>query len=87
MRCEGLTAEDGTAVGYRRFKAFGVDAPVWELTLCLTLGFTTDAGDVAEEIPESAAEDVAFVFWHLQGFLDGIGEAVACEAEVLEHGR
>ena len=30
-------------------------------------------------------EDVTFVGWHLQGFLDGVGEAVAREAEVLEH--
>ena len=47
--------------------------------------FAADAGDVAEEVSESAAEDVAFVGWHLQRFLDGVGESVLCEAEVLEH--
>ena len=45
-----------------------------------------DAGDVAEEVSESAAEDVAFVRWHLEGFLDGVGEAVVGELEVFEHG-
>ena len=85
MRCEGLTAEDGTVVGDGGFKAFGVDAPVWVLALCFALCVATDAGDVAQEVSEPAPKDVAFVFWHLQGFLDGVCEAVACEAEVLEH--
>ena len=41
---------------------------------------------MSQDVSESAAEDVAFVGGHLQRFLDGIGEAVAREAEVLEHG-
>ena len=84
--CEGLSSEDRAVVWDWGFKAFGVDALVWERTLCFAFCFASDAGDVAEEISESAAEDVALVAWHLQGFFDGIGEAVACETEVLEHG-
>ena len=30
-------------------------------------------------------EDVASVRWHLQGILDGVGEAVTREGKVLEH--
>ena len=56
------------------------------LTGFFALSRLSDAGDVAEEVSESAAEDVAFVTWHLQRFLDSIGESVAGEAEVFEHG-
>lgn len=87
MWCEGLPSQHRAVIGYRRFKAFRVDAPVGELALCLAFCFTADAGDVAEEVSEPAAEDVAFVVGHLQGFMDGVGEAVACEFEVLEHER
>ena len=83
MRCEGLPAEHGTVVGDWGFKASGVDTPVWELTLLLTLLFTADTRNIPQDITESAAEDVAFVGWHLQRFLDGVGEAVLCESEVL----
>lgn len=86
MRCERLSTEHRAIVRDRRFKAFGVDASVWKLTPFFALLFTADAGDVAKDVSESAAEDVAFVVRHLQRFLDGVGEAVACEAEVLEHG-
>ena len=86
MRCERLPAEHWTVVWDRGFKAFGVDASVWGLTFFLTRVLcAADAGDVAEDVSETAAEDVAFVGRHLQWFLDGVGEAVACEAEVLEH--
>ena len=54
--------------------------------MCFALFFTADAGDVSEEVSESAAEDVAFVCWHPQRFLSGVCESVAGEAEVLEHG-
>ena len=86
MRCKGLTAEDGAVGWHWCFKAFGVDAPIGVLTLFLTLSRITDAGDVAEQVSESAAEDAAFVVWHLQRFSDGIGEAVLCESKVIEHG-
>lgn len=87
MRSERLTAEHRTVVWHWRFKTFGIDAPLWELTLFRTRFFRiADAGDVAEQVSEPAAEDVAFIFWHLQRFLDGVCEAVLCEAEVLEHG-
>ena len=88
VRCERLAAEHRTVGGDGGFKAFGVDAPIGELTLFLARVLcAADAGDVAEDVSEPTAEDVAFVGWHLQRFLDGIGEAVAREAEVLEHGR
>ena len=82
-----LTPEDMTVVRHWRFKAFGVDASIGKLALRLTVFRATDTGDVAQYIAEPAPENVAFVLRHLQRFLDGIGEAVACEAEVLEHGR
>ena len=56
------------------------------LTGFFALSRLSDAGDVAEQVPESAAEDVAFVAGHLQRFLDGVGESVAGELEVIEHG-
>ncbi len=87
MRCEGLSSEHRAIVWHGCFKAFGVDAPIWEYTLCFALLRAADAGDVAEDVSEPAAEDVAFMAWHLQGFLDGVCELVACEAEVLEHCR
>ena len=46
----------------------------------------SDARDVAWDICEPVSEDVAFVLWYPQRFLDGISEAVACESEVFEHG-
>ena len=55
--------------------------------MVLTLLLGPNAGGLPEDVPESAAEDVAFVGGHLERFLDGIGEAVAREAEVLEHGQ
>ena len=86
VRCERLTAEHRTVVWDGGFKAFGIDAPVRELTLFLARFLcAADAGDVAEDVSESAAEDVTFVAWHLERFLDGVGEAVLREAEVLEH--
>ena len=87
VRCERLTAEH-RAVGWDwGFKAFRVDTPVGEFALFLTRFLCpADAGDVAEDVSEPTAEDVAFVAWHLQRFLGGVGEAVAREAEVLEHG-
>lgn len=45
-----------------------------------------DASDIAEELSEPTAEDVRFEGWHLQRLLDGVGEAVVGESEVLEHG-
>ena len=86
VRCERLTTEHRTVGGDWGFEAFGVNAAIWELTLFLTRVLcTADAGDVAKDITEPAAEDVAFVGRHLQLFLDGVGEAVLCEAEVLKH--
>ena len=87
VRCEGLSTEHRAVVWYWGFKAFGVDAPVWELTLFFALLLTADTRNVPQDVSESAAEDVAFVVWHLQRFLDGIGESVACESEVLEHAK
>ena len=86
VRCERLAAEH-RAVGWDGcFKAFRVDAAVGKFALFLTRFLCpADAGDVAEDISESAAEDVAFVGRHLQRLLDGVGEAVACETEVLKH--
>ena len=88
MRCERLTAEHRTVGWDGCFKAFGVDAAVGKFALFLTRVFCpADAGDVAEDVSEPAAEDVAFVGRHLQRFLDSVGEAVAREAEVFEHGE
>ena len=85
MRSKRLTSEDGAIVGDGGFKAFGVNAPLWELTLLLTSPRTADAGDASQDISQSSTEDVALVSGHPQRLLDGVGEAVAGEAEVLEH--
>ena len=85
VRGERLASEEGTIIGYWGFKAFGVNALLRELALLLALPRTPDAGDAPQDIPQPAAEDVAFVFWHLQRLLDGVGESVSCESEVLEH--
>ena len=82
-----LTAEDNAILWHGGFKAFGVDASFWGLTPFFTLLFTADTGDIAQDVSESAAEGVAFVLWHLQRFSGGVGESVACEAEILEHGN
>ena len=81
-----LTSEDGTVVGHGGFKALGIHALSGKLTLIAASPLITDAGDFAQEISQLAAEDVAFVSRHRQRFLDSVGEAVACEAEVVEHG-
>ena len=57
-----------------------------KLALIAASALIADAGDFAQEVSQLAAEDVAFVLRHRQRFLDGVGEAVACEAEVGEHG-
>ena len=85
VRCEGLSTEEGCIVGYWRFKALRVDAPVWVLALFCTCVSVSDAGDVSQCVSELAAEDVSFIGWHPQWFLDGIIEAVSRELEVLEH--
>ena len=86
MRGKRLASEEGAVVGDGGFKAFGINAFLRELALFLALTRRADAGDAAEDIAESAAEDVALVLRHPQRFTDGVGEPVACEAEVLEHG-
>ena len=86
MRRKRLTAEERAIVRHRRFKAFGVDASVGELALCIALFCIADASDVPERVSELAAEGVAFVLREPQRFMDSIGEAVAGKAEVLEHG-
>ena len=86
VRGKRLASEDGAVVRDGGFKAFGVNAPLWELTLLLAPPRTADAGDVPQGISQSAAEDVALVSGHRQWLLDSVGEAVAGEAEVLEHG-
>ena len=86
MRRKRLTAEDSTIVWHRRFKAFGVDASVGELALCIACLCIADASDMAERVSELAAEGVAFVLREPQRFMDSIGEAVAGKAEVWEHG-
>ena len=87
VRCERLAAEHRTIGGNWAFKAFGVDTAVGELTLFLARVLrAADAGDVAEDVSEPAAEDVAFGGRHLQRFFDGVGEVIACKAEVLKHG-
>ena len=86
MRCEGLTPEHRTVIGDWRFKAFGIDTSIGKLALRLAVFRATDTCNVAQHIAEPAPENVAFVLWHLQRFLDGVGEAIAREAEVFEHG-
>ena len=44
---------------------------------------TADARNIAQDIPKTSSEDVAFIAWHSQRFLDGIGEAVSGKSEVL----
>ena len=87
MRSERLVSEERAIVGYRGFKASGVDAPLWEPAAFLACFLIADAGDFSQDVSEPAAEDVAFVFGHPQRFADGVGEAVAGEAEVWEHGE
>ena len=87
MRCKGLTAEHWTIGGNGCFKAFGVEASVWELTVFFALLLPSDTRNIAQDVPKPTAKDVAFVAWHLQRFLDGIGEAISGKSEVLEHGR
>ncbi len=82
-----LTSKDGAIVGDWSFKAFGIDAFLWELALFRALLGIADAGDATEDIAEPPAEDVAFVSGQLQGLLDSVGEAVASETEVWEHGE
>ncbi len=45
VRGERLASEERTIIGYWGFKAFGVNALLWELALFLTLPRTPDAGD------------------------------------------
>ena len=85
--CERLSSEDRAIVGDRGFKALRVDALRWVFAAVSTFLFLSDAGDVAECVSESASEDVGFIGWHPQWFLDGIRESVLGEFEVLEHGR
>jgi len=84
--CKGLPSEHRTLFGDRRFKAFGVDASIWKTTLLFALRVLPDTRHVSEDVSELPAEDVAFVRWHFQGFLDSIGETVACESKVFELG-
>ena len=86
MWSEGLTPEDMTVVRHWRFKTFGVDTSIGKLALRLTVFRATDTCNVAQYIAEPTPEDVACVLWHPQRFLDSIGEAVAREAEIFEHG-
>ncbi len=86
MRGKWLASEHRAIVGDGGFKAFGVDALPRELAPIVAFPPSTDAGDFSQEVSEPAAEDVALVSGHLQRFLDGVGEAVAREAEVWEHG-
>lgn len=53
--------------------------------MCIFLTYPRchDGRDMRLYISESAAEDVAFVGWHFERFLDGVGELIAGEAEVL----
>ena len=86
MRCVRLSSKDGNVLWHEGFKASGVDAFVWEMAVFFALLLGPDAGGLPEDVPESAAEDVAFVGRHLERFLDSVGEAVAREVEVFEHG-
>ena len=81
-----LASEDGTVFGDGGFKALGIHALTRKLTLIAASPLIADAGDFAQDVSQLAAEDVAFVSRHRQRLLDGVGEAVACEAEVGEHG-
>ena len=86
VRGKRLASEDGAIVGDGGFKAFGINALLWKLTLLLALARTVDAGDASQDISQSSTEDVALVSGHLQRLLDSVGEAVAGKAEVWEHG-
>ena len=86
VRRERLTSEDGTVFWHGCFKALGVDAFIRKFTILLTLPVPTNASDLSEDISEPASKDVAFIGRHPERFLDGIGEAVSGESEVLEHG-
>ena len=81
-----LASEDGTVIRHGGFKALGIHTFPRTLTLIAASPLIVDAGDFAQEVSQLAAEDVAFVLGQPQRFLDGVGEAVAGEAEVLEHG-
>ena len=81
-----LASEEGTVIRDRGFKAFGIHAFLREPAPFRALLCIADAGDPAEDIAEPAAEDVAFVSGHLQGFTDGVGEVVVGKVEVWEHG-
>ena len=83
---KGLASEDGTVVGDGGFKALGIYALPRELALIAASALIADAGDFAQDVSQLAAEDVAFVSGYRQRFLDGVGEAVAGETEVWEHG-
>ena len=61
-------------------------APYHRLSTCIALFCIANVSDMSERVSELAAEGVAFVLREPQRFMDGIGEAVACESEVLEHG-
>ena len=65
VRSKRLTSKDGAIVGDWSFKAFGIDAFLWELALFRALLGIADAGAPAKDIAECAAEDVAFVSGHL----------------------
>ena len=86
MRRKGLAPEHRTIFRDRCFKTFGVDASLWEFTMFFALLCTPDTRNIAQDISETSSEDVAFIAWHLQWFLDSIGEAIARKSEVLEHG-
>ena len=86
MRRKRLTAEDRAILRHRRFKALGINASVGELAHCLARICIANTSDVSKRISKSTAEGVAFVLGESQRFLDGVSEAVAGKAEVLEHG-
>ena len=54
--------------------------------MLIALPFTADTRSIAQDVSEPTAEDVTFIAWHPQPFLDGIRETVACKSEVLKHG-
>ena len=86
MRRKGLTAEHRALSRDGCFKTFRIDASLWEFTMLFTLLFTPDTGNIAQDVSEPAAEDIAFIAGHLQWFLDGIRETVACKSKFLKHG-